>query len=254
MRTPLIAGNWKMFKGRTEAVSLVESLSELLEGASGAEALVCPPFTALGSVSDLLLKLRSKISLGAQNVYFEKEGAFTGEISPSMLKEMGTKYCIIGHSERRQIFGETDEMVNKKTKALLENGITPILCVGETQGERKTDLTEIIISGQVRKGLEGIDSAKIKGMVIAYEPIWAIGTGLTATSDQAQEVIGMIRSLVAEIAGEEAANLVRILYGGSVKPDNIAELMSKADIDGALVGGASLVAESFAKIVRFDGA
>lgn len=254
MRRPMIAGNWKMYMETDAARSLVTDLNRLIEGLSGVEVLVCPPFTALSEIAGLLAGLNGKIILGAQNVYFEKEGAFTGEISPLMLKDLKVKYCIVGHSERRQIFGETDEMVNKKTKALLEVGILPILCVGETQNEREDGLTEDIILSQLRSGLMGLSGADVKRMVIAYEPIWAIGTGLTATSNQAEAVIKMIRGQVKAAYDQEVAGDLRILYGGSVKPENIDELMAEDNIDGALVGGASLKAETFARIIGFTGA
>lgn len=252
MRRPMIAGNWKMYKDISQASYLAKRISELTEGLSKAEVVICPPFTAIKTVSDILSAPSVKISLGAQNVYFEEEGAFTGEISPLMLKDLGVKYCIVGHSERRQLFGETDEMVNKKAKALLKAGILPIFCVGESEEQHKASLTNQVISEQVKRGLEGIYPDEIGMMVIAYEPIWAIGTGLTATSDQAEAVIKMIRGEVEAAFGKESSEAVRILYGGSVKPENIAELMAKDNIDGALVGGASLKAESFTSIIAFD--
>ncbi|HIH42685.1 TPA: triose-phosphate isomerase [Candidatus Woesearchaeota archaeon] len=240
-RIPLIAGNWKMNKTNSEAVELVKRLKVLVKSikANDCEIVVCPPFTAL---SDVAKELKgTNIYLGAQNLHFEDSGAFTGEVSAQMLKEIGCKYVIIGHSERRQLFGETNAAVNKKIFAALKQGLKPIVCVGETLSERERDKTKDVIKKQITESLANVDVNKI---VLAYEPIWAIGTGKTATPEQAQEVHAFIRSLIK-------SESTRILYGGSVKPDNIKELMKQKDIDGTLVGGASLDAESFAKIVKY---
>ncbi|KKM10533.1 triosephosphate isomerase [Clostridiales bacterium PH28_bin88] len=249
MRKPVIAGNWKMYKTPSEARDLVEALKPLLAGQNNVEAVVCPPFTALETVNNLLQG--TNIGLGAQDVYWEKEGAFTGEVSPDMLAAAGCRYVIIGHSERRQYFGETDETVNKKVKAAIAAGLIPIVCVGETLAQREVGETEQVCRTQVQGGLAGLSAPQVAAMVIAYEPVWAIGTGRTASAADAQEVIAGIRGVVAGMYGKEAADSLRIQYGGSVKPENIAELMAQPDIDGALVGGASLKAESFAKIVKY---
>ncbi len=248
MRKPIIAGNWKMHKTISESVALIKELAPLVAGAA-AEAAVCPPFTALAAAKAALAG--TGIKLGAQDMYWEKQGAFTGEVSPVMLKDAGCDYVIIGHSERRQFFAETDETVNKKLAAAFAHGLVPIMCVGETLAEREAGATEQVVGRQVRGGLAGITAGQVASMVIAYEPVWAIGTGRTASSDDANAVCAFIRRLVAELSGKAAADAVRIQYGGSVKPDNIAELMGKSDIDGALVGGASLDAATFAKIVKY---
>ncbi|MCX7781726.1 MAG: triose-phosphate isomerase [Negativicutes bacterium] len=249
MRVPIIAGNWKMHKTIPEALALVEQLKALTAAAREVEIVVCPPFTALYPVSDALKD--SPISLGAQDVYWEPQGAFTGEVSPAMLTDAGCRYVIIGHSERRQLFGETDETVNKKIKAALQAGLVPIMCVGETLDEREVGETELVIARQIDGGLAGLTAAQVAGMVIAYEPVWAIGTGRTASADDANSVCDYIRRRIANMFGMENAQKLRIQYGGSVKPDNIAELMAQSEIDGALVGGASLDAVSFSKIVKF---
>jgi len=249
MRKPIIAGNWKMHKTNAEAVSLCQDLTKLVSGAVAVEVVVCPPFTALFPVKAALGE--SGIRLGGQNIYWENQGAFTGEVSAMMLKDVGCEYVIIGHSERRQIFAETDQMVNSKLKAALANGITPIMCVGETLAQREAGETGSLIDGQVKAGLVGLTAGAVAGMVIAYEPIWAIGTGRTASADDANGVCALVRRAVADLYGADAAEKVRIQYGGSVKPDNIAELMAKSDIDGALVGGASLDAATFANIVNY---
>lgn len=249
MRKPIIAGNWKMHKTVTEALELIQELGKMVVGAEKAEVVVCPPFTALYPARGTLGT--AGIKLGAQDVYWENQGAFTGEISPLMLKDVGCDYVIIGHSERRQFFGETDETVNKKLKAALAQGLTPILCVGESLAEREAGATEQLVGSQVKSDLTGLTSEQVSGMVIAYEPIWAIGTGRTASADDANAVCAFVRRTVAEEFGSAVAAKVRVQYGGSVKPDNIAELMSKSDIDGALVGGASLDAATFAKIVKY---
>ncbi|MDD4601558.1 Triosephosphate isomerase [bioreactor metagenome] len=249
MRKPIIAGNWKMHKNIGEAVALVRELAELTADVKEVDMVVCPPFTALYPVSEELKN--TGIGLGAQNMYWEKQGAFTGEVSPVMLKDAGCQYVIIGHSERRQYFAETDETVNKKVKTALSYNLIPIMCVGETLEQRETGTTEAIIGQQVKGGLAGLTSAEVAGMVIAYEPIWAIGTGRTASADDANTVCGFVRKTVAELFDIQTAASVRIQYGGSVKPSNIAELMAKSDIDGALVGGAALDAAGFSQIIKF---
>lgn len=249
MRTPVIAGNWKLFKTIAEATALVNDLKPLVAATSGVEIVVAPVFTALSRVSDALAG--SNIHLAAQNCYWEEEGAFTGEVAPKLLKDAGCSHVIIGHSERRQYFGETDATVNKKVKAALVAGLTAIVCVGETLAQREADKTFAVIETQIRGGLEAIPVESLKQVVIAYEPVWAIGTGKTASDAQAQEIHAFIRGLVAKLFGQSAAGGIRILYGGSVKPDNVKGLMAQADIDGALVGGASLKADSFAAIVNF---
>ncbi len=248
MRKPIIAGNWKMHKTIDEAVSFVEEIKSLVKDAK-AEVVVCPTFVALDAV--VKAAKGTNIKVGAQNVYFEEKGAFTGEIAPNMLEAMGVDYVIIGHSERRQYFNETDESVNKKVKAVFAHNMVPILCVGESLEEREANITEEVIGRQVKLDLAGLTNEQVENIVIAYEPIWAIGTGKTATSDQANETIAFIRSVVADVYGKETAEKTRIQYGGSVKPSTIAEQMAKSDIDGALVGGASLVAADFAAIVNF---
>ena len=249
MRTPVIAGNWKLFNTIGEALGLVRGLKPLVAGVSDVEIIVAPVFTAISSVSAEVQGTNIKVA--AQDVYWEETGAFTGEVAPAMLKDAGCTYVIIGHSERRQFFGETDETVNKKIKAVIKAGLIPIMCVGELLQEREAGTTMQVIEKQVKGGLSGLSSNEIAKLIIAYEPVWAIGTGKTATPAQAQEVHASIRSLVAALAGTQIAVNMRILYGGSVKPDNAAELMGQADIDGALVGGASLKADSFAGIVKF---
>src|SRR5262245_50874671 len=249
MRTPLIAGNWKMYKTVPEAVTLVEALLGGLPDMTGREALVCPPFTALHAVGDLLRG--TPIGLGGQDVFYEAQGAYTGAISPTMLRDAGCAYAIVGHSERRQIFGEDDALVNRKLRAALAHGLRPILCVGETKPQRDAGAAEQIVTGQIRAGLAEVGAADLSELVIAYEPVWAIGTGDTATPDDAQAMHTTIRRTLAEIYSQAAADGVRIQYGGSVKPDNVDELMAQPDIDGALVGGASLKAESFLRIVKF---
>ncbi len=252
-RKPIMAGNWKMHHTHLDAIAVVQKLGYRLEPADyeRAEVVVCPAFTALRSVQTVIEADHLPILLGAQNVFWEEQGAYTGEVSPGMLAKLGVTYVIVGHSERRQYFGETDEGVNKKVKAVLAHDMTPIMCVGESLEEREAGDTAAKVSGQVKGGLDGLDGDQIGGLVIAYEPIWAIGTGRNATPEDANETIGVIRSMVAGLAGEAAAGAVRILYGGSVKPGNIAALMVMPEIDGALVGGASLDADDFAGIVRF---
>lgn len=248
MRKPIIAGNWKMHKTVGEAVELVQELIGLVKDVKDVEVVVCPVFTSLGAVREQIKA--TNIKLGAQNMHWEKQGAFTGEISPVMLQDIGCDYVIIGHSERRQYFAETDETVNKKVKAAFEYGLTPIMCVGESLAERQNGDTERVIATQVKGGLDGLSAAQVADLVIAYEPIWAIGTGVNASAEDANAVCAFIRSLVKDLFGKAAADAVRIQYGGSVKPENVSELMAKSDIDGALVGGASLNA-SFSKIVKF---
>ena len=246
MRKPIIAGNWKMNKTPSEGVALVNELIPLVKGAK-CDVVVCVPATDLYAVGNAVKG--TNIKLGAQNVHFAASGAYTGEISADMLKELGVEYVIIGHSERRQYFGETDETVNKRTLAALAAGLTPIVCVGESLEERESGKTEALLKKQVEEGFKGVED--ITKLVIAYEPIWAIGTGKTATSEQANETIGYIRSVVADMFGKEAAALVRIQYGGSMKPSNAKELMAMEEIDGGLIGGASLKAVDFSQVVNY---
>lgn len=248
MRKPIIAGNWKMFKTPEEAAAFVHELTALLKNPP-AEVVLCPPFVDLPAVIDAVGN--SGIKVAAQNMHWEAEGAFTGEISPLMLKALGCAYVIIGHSERRQYFAETDETVNKKIKAALAHGLRPILCVGETLEQREAGMTASLVEGQVRKGLAGISPGEAETLVLAYEPVWAIGTGKTASAEDAEQVIGHIRDVLRDMFGAETAAQMRIQYGGSVKAENIKELMGKPNIDGALVGGASLKADSFSKIAGF---
>jgi triosephosphate isomerase len=248
MSLPIIAGNWKMNNTIHESIELIEEIKKSNLN-KNVEAVVCVPFTSLSSVKEAIEG--TDLKLGAQNMYWEDNGAYTGEISPLMLKEIGVDYCIIGHSERRQYFNETDEMVNKKIKSALKHGINPIVCVGETLKERENEKQEEVVKEQVLKALEDIDSKYIKNIVIAYEPIWAIGTGKTASSDDANQMCGFIRGIVGDKYGKKTQDNIRIQYGGSVKPNTIKELMDKKDIDGALVGGASLVAEDFVKLVNY---
>ncbi len=251
MRKYIMAGNWKLNKDRDEAVALVEALMPLVKDAGdGVDVVVGPPFTSIDTV--VAAVKGSNVKVSAQNCYFEESGAFTGEIAPSMLKASGVQYCIIGHSERRQFFGETDEGINKKARALYGQGIIPIVCCGELLEDREAGKTNEVVETQLRGSLAGLPADKMKDTVLAYEPVWAIGTGKVATPDQAQEVHATIRALLTELFGEEIAQAVRIQYGGSVKPDNVVELMGKTDIDGALVGGASLKADVFEKIANFQ--
>jgi triosephosphate isomerase len=250
MRKPVIAGNWKMYKLLDEAVQTVLALKPLVINANHCEVVIAPVFTALKTVADRLEG--SNIQVAAQDCSAQNAfGAFTGEVTPSMLKDVRCSHVIIGHSERRQFFGETDESVNCKTHAALETGLTAIVCIGEMLIEREAGNAETVVETQLNGGLRGLTVADMERIIIAYEPVWAIGTGKTATPEQAQEMHGYIRGKIEESHGGSVANAVRILYGGSVKPDNIAELMSQPDVDGALVGGASLEAESFSKIVNF---
>ncbi len=249
MRRPVIAGNWKMNKTLGDAVKLVQDLKPLVEGAA-AEVVVCPTFVCLNDVVKTLQG--SNIGVGAQNMYHKDSGAYTGEISPVFLKDMNVGYVILGHSERRQYFNEDDSAINKKVVAALEHGLKPILCVGETLEQREAGVTFDVISTQVKGCLAGFESSNLDDLIIAYEPVWAIGTGKTATSQDANEVIGFIRKQLVELFGNEMAEKTRILYGGSVKSSNAKELMSMPEIDGALVGGASLEASEFSQIVKFD--
>ncbi|HXE97945.1 MAG TPA: triose-phosphate isomerase [Dongiaceae bacterium] len=250
MRRPVIAGNWKLFKTIAESVALVSELKTLVAGNQDVEIVVAPVFTALSRVSEAIAG--SNIRMAAQDCYWEEEGAFTGEVAPKLLKDAGCSYVIIGHSERRQYFGETDLTVNKKTRAVITAGLTAIVCVGETLAEREAEQTFSVVEKQIQGGLAGLAEDDFSHVVIAYEPVWAIGTGKTASDAQAQEVHAFIRKLIARFFNQSVADAVRILYGGSVKPDNVKGLMAQTDIDGALVGGASLKAESFAAIVAFN--
>ena len=250
MRKPVIAGNWKMFKLVGESVDTALELKSLVSNASHCDIVIGPVFTALKSVADRLEG--SNIYVAAQNCATQNEfGAHTGEIAPTMLKDAGCSHIIIGHSERRQFYGETDESVNKKTLATLAVGLIAIVCVGETLDQRESGSANSIVASQLNKGLAGLTVSDMERIIIAYEPVWAIGTGKTATPEQAQEMHSHIRQTVNSAHGESVGNAVRILYGGSVKPDNIATLMSQTDVDGALVGGASLDAASFAGIVNY---
>ncbi len=252
-RTPMIAGNWKMYKTPGEAVALVQSIDNVImddpSKVAAAEGVVCPPFVDLKPVSTALEFDKSPVKLSAQNVHWEAEGAFTGEVSVPMLADLGCAYCVVGHSERREYFGETDETVNKKVKALIAGGITPIMCCGESLDTRDAGETDRFVRDQVRKGLEGLTAEEAATVVVAYEPIWAIGTGRTPTPEAANDVCRSIRATLGALFGQPAAIRVRILYGGSAKPENIALFMPEPDIDGALVGGASLDAESFVSML-----
>ena len=247
MRKPIIAGNWKMHKTIAEALEFVNDVKDSVNN-DKVEAVICAPFTLLKDLKQATNG--TNIKIGAQNMHFEEKGAFTGEISPLMLKELDMDYVVIGHSERRQYFNETDETVNKKVLKALEVGIDPILCVGETLEEREAGNTKDVCKVQVEKALENVSKEDLAKVVIAYEPVWAIGTGKTATSEDANDVIAYIREVVANLYGE-LANEVRIQYGGSVKPSNVAEIMNQSDIDGALVGGASLEANDYVELVNF---
>ena len=248
MRKPLIAGNWKMYKTLNEAVELTKSIKNELSRFEEVEVVVCPPFTALSAVFEAIGN--ADIGLGAQDLFWEKDGAYTGEISPIMLKDCGCEYAIVGHSERRKYFGETDSSVNKKLKSAIEVGLTPIMCVGETLEQREKKQTIDVVTAQLKGGFEGFEHLDVLNVVIAYEPVWAIGTGKTATPRQAEEVQKYIRNWVRQKYSDGCADTVRILYGGSIKPENIKELMREEDIDGGLVGGASLKVSSFVSIVK----
>jgi len=248
MRTPLVAGNWKMYKTPAEAVVLAGAVLKELSAPDGLEVVVCPPFTALAAVRQVIAG--SKIGLGAQNLHWAKEGAYTGEVSAEMLLDAGCRYVIVGHSERRQYFGETDENVNRKSLAAMASGLTPIICVGETLSEREAGRAHGVVEAQVKGGLSRFVPAQVRALTLAYEPVWAIGTGKTATPGQAEEMHAHVRMTIAGLFGADIAQGVRILYGGSVKPENAKELLRRTEIDGALVGGASLQADSFASIAR----
>lgn len=248
MRKPIIAGNWKMHYTIDEAVKVAEELKPLVKDAK-CDIVICAPYIHLPALVQTLKGTR--IMVGAQNMHFEEKGAFTGEISPGMLEELGVTYVILGHSERRQYFNETDEAINKKLKAAFQHFLIPILCVGESLEQREGDQTVEVIRNQVVKALAGLEAEDVKGIVVAYEPIWAIGTGKTATSEQANETIAAIRKMIEDLYGNEVSEAVRIQYGGSVKPSTIKEQMAMSDIDGALVGGASLLSKDFSEIVNF---
>lgn len=248
MRKAIIAGNWKMNNTIEDGLKLVEELKTLVKDAK-CDVVICPSFICLDAV--LKAVQGTNVKVGAQNMHFEENGAFTGEVSPSMLEKMGVHYVIIGHSERRQYFNETDQTVNKKTKKAFEHNLTPIVCCGETLEERETNVTEEVLGRQIKLDLAGLTKDQVEKLVVAYEPIWAIGTGKTATDDQANNTIAYIRSVVAVMYGKETAEKTRIQYGGSVKPATIKAQMAKSDIDGALVGGASLKASDFAAIVNY---
>ena len=253
-RMPMIAGNWKMYKTPGEAVVLVQHINDLLADEPGVldcvEAVVCPPFVDLKSVATVIEFDKAAVKLAAQNVYWETEGAFTGEISPRMLADVGCDYCVVGHSERRELFGETDATVNLKVTALLGAGITPIVCCGETLETRDAGDTDSYVRGQILGALEGLTADSAAGIVIAYEPIWAIGTGRTPTPESANDVARSIRATLGALFGQPAAMQTRILYGGSAKPENLMLFMPEPDIDGALVGGASLAADSFVSMLK----
>ncbi|MFA5094679.1 MAG: triose-phosphate isomerase [Candidatus Omnitrophota bacterium] len=250
MRRPIIAGNWKMYKNVGEALELVDGLKKELSAEASVDIAVCPPFTAISEIAKVLKG--SNIAWGSQDIYWEEEGAFTGEVAPRMITDLGCKFCIVGHSERRTYFGETNDTVNKKVKAALKHDLTPIVCVGERLEERDSGKTFDVVRSHVEGGLSGLSKDDASRIVIAYEPVWAIGTGRTATPEQAQEVHKHIRSLLAGMFGDEVASKIRIQYGGSVKPDNVKAIMAGPDIDGALVGGASLKVKDFAEIVKLS--
>lgn len=249
-RKPLIAGNWKMHKTGQEAVHAATALKKLVENVSAVEVMIAPTFTALAPVSAEIAS--SNIALGAQNLHWEPKGAYTGEIAADMLVDVGCSYVIIGHSERRQLFGETDQTVNRKIRAAIDAGLKPVLCIGETEAERDAGQTFSILDKQIQKGLESFVLQDLQTLVVAYEPVWAIGTGKTATKEQAQEAHAHVRGEIAKMHGEAFARQVRILYGGSVKPSNVKELMAMTDVDGALVGGASLEPETFSQLVHYQ--
>jgi triosephosphate isomerase len=250
MRKPFVAGNWKMNTNGQTSVQLAKRIADGSAETAGQDVTVavCPPFVYLQAVAKALSS--SSIAVGAQDVYFDLDGAFTGEISSSMLKDTGCTYCLCGHSERRHVIGETDELINKKVAAALSGGLLPILCVGELLSERQASKTTEVVTRQLKQGLAGLSAEKLSAVTIAYEPVWAIGTGVTATREQAQEAHDFIRKLVGRLYDDQAADEIRILYGGSVKPSNAAELMSCEDIDGLLVGGASLKADDFLAIIQ----
>jgi triosephosphate isomerase (TIM) len=247
MRTPLIAGNWKMYKTVADAVKYVKEFRILAKAITDVEIVVAPPFTALHAAADAARS--SNVAVAAQDLHWEREGAFTGEVSAAMIREAGAEYVIIGHSERRTLFGETDATVNRKIAAAFAAGLTPIVCIGETLDQRERNETNDVLDRQIKQGLDGLTADQLVQLVLAYEPVWAIGTGRTATAAQAQEAHAHIRSRLRQWFGAEAAELCHILYGGSVKPDNIASLIANPDVDGALVGGASLDVQAFFDIV-----
>ncbi|MFS0559730.1 triose-phosphate isomerase [Terribacillus sp. 179-K 1B1 HS] len=248
MRKNVIAGNWKMNKTISEAKEFIEATKAKIPSSDKVEAIVCSPALYL---TELVKQTEgTDLKIAAQTMHYEESGAFTGEISPTALKSIGVEYAVIGHSERREYYNETDESVNKKTHAALQHDITPIVCIGETLEEREADKTNEVVGGQVEKALEGLSAEQVAKVILAYEPVWAIGTGKTATAQQANEVCTFIRNVVSEKVSAEAADAVRIQYGGSVKPANVDELLSESDIDGALVGGASLEADSFLALVE----
>jgi triosephosphate isomerase len=247
MRTPFIAGNWKMFKTVQEAVLFVKELRSHVKDVSDVEIVIAPPFTAVHAVAEAARN--SSVGVAAQDLYWEREGAFTGEVSPGMIREAGAEYVIVGHSERRRLFGETDAIVNRKAMAAIGAGLVPIVCIGETLEERDSNRTLEVLDRQVRDGLEALSSEQVADLVIAYEPVWAIGTGRNATAAQAGEAHAHIRGRIRQWFGADAAERCQLLYGGSVKPDNIAELIAEPDVDGALVGGASLEVKSFSEII-----
>lgn len=250
MRRKIIAGNWKMYKTVPEAVDLVKKIIPLVKG-SEAQVVVCPNYVCLTEIAKLLAG--TNVALGAQDLYWEKEGAFTGKVSGPMLKSAGVEHVIIGHSEQRTYFHETNETVNKKVKAALENGLRPIVCVGEVLAERESGKTEQVVSSHTEGAFAGVSEQDLRKCVVAYEPVWAIGTGKTATPEQAQEVHAFIRGLLSRMYTKAAAQEIQIQYGGSMKPENAKDLLSQPDIDGGLIGGAALKAESFAGIVNFKG-
>jgi triosephosphate isomerase len=252
MRTPLIAGNWKMNKTHLEAIILVQQLGHELADHryDKVEVALCPPLTSLRTVQTLIDSDRYEFALGAQNMHFEEEGAYTGEVSATMLAALKVRYVILGHSERRELFKETDDVVNAKVKQAFKHGLTPIMCCGETGQEKDAGETESKVERQVRTGLDGVKGEQLSSVVVAYEPIWAIGTGKTATPEDAQKTVSYIRNVIQDSRGREAAEAIRILYGGSVKSGNAGSLMEQPDIDGALVGGASLDAAEFSAIVK----
>ena len=247
MRIPFIAGNWKMYKTVHEAVVFVKELKSAVRDIADVEIVVAPSFTAVHAVAEAARN--SNIGVAGQDVYWEREGAFTGEVSPAMLKEAGAEYVIVGHSERRRLFGETDAIVNRKVTAAIGAGLTPIVCIGETLEERERDETFAVLDRQIKEGLDGFSAEQIAELVVAYEPVWAIGTGRTAASAQVGEAHAHIRKRLRQWFGANAADRCHVIYGGSVKPDNIGELIAEPDVDGALVGGASLDVRSFAELV-----
>jgi triosephosphate isomerase len=252
LRKPIIAGNWKMNLLPDQAVKLVSDIWTEIAGYQAVDAVVCPPFVDIPAVAGAMKDVAMTIGLGAQNMHWEESGAYTGEISPTMLLDLGVSYVIIGHSERRQLFGETDQGVNRKVASAIDHGLTPIMCCGETLKQREAGETENVVTGQVKCGLFEIDRERAGKVVIAYEPIWAIGTGRAATSADADEVCGIVRRTAAELYDDEFAEATRVQYGGSVSPSNVDELMSMPNIDGALVGGASLKPGDFARLIRFS--